>query len=649
MARRQELARSGQLPRAQVVYLSPEEKAAGSAPIPELPAEPVSDLPVEPVADLPTTEQPAPGISADEPDAGEAGVAASGETAARVEAPSPQTVMRETTPDEPPLVAPSTPQKAAETAPEMPDRTAEVRQPAEAAPSAIQRQPEAVQAPADTPPADDPPGESQLETTAEITGQAAQASLDPVARSSEAAPEAMPAEAAQPATTSDTPNVGRRLLRAARSLLRRVDEDEKPAAAEPVADELADAAQATDGEQPRAATVEPAKGIPPLQRAPATSPPPTETRAVTPAAATPAAEIEAETGPTTIIEQTSPAPQIARLPETSQAEQLAEEPAHATQDIDGPEPLAEAPARSQPEAADPVADEPVLMDEDQDSVETVIAPVPLQQVWQVEEKPPPPSRPSPEAKAAQPAVQRKSAGGDSVGEEVHSALREVAPGKGTDSSIELVTPRRPRPVVPPAPIERQVDDQPPDERPPAPPPVDHLPAADPGQQRPAQPAPTASEPHLVPTEIGDLPSDLWSLLGERPPSPSAGSPVMPTAPATAQRSADVATAVSAPALAGAPALAQMAAEAAPETARQRRDGDTAGAVTQYFAPPAIQRIDSEQAAGAGEAAGDPEETVAEQAPEGDEGPDIDELARKVLPEIKRRLAIDWERGRGRIR
>ena len=30
-------------------------------------------------------------------------------------------------------------------------------------------------------------------------------------------------------------------------------------------------------------------------------------------------------------------------------------------------------------------------------------------------------------------------------------------------------------------------------------------------------------------------------------------------------------------------------------------------------------------------------------------PDIDELARKILPEIKRRLAIDWERGRGRIR
>ena len=77
--------------------------------------------------------------------------------------------------------------------------------------------------------------------------------------------------------------------------------------------------------------------------------------------------------------------------------------------------------------------------------------------------------------------------------------------------------------------------------------------------------------------------------------------------------------------------------------------EPAGQVAQYFAPPAVQRVDSGQSTGAGEFMDDSESVSGEESPESDQGPDIDELARKILPEIKRRLAIDWERGRGRMR
>jgi hypothetical protein len=91
----------------------------------------------------------------------------------------------------------------------------------------------------------------------------------------------------------------------------------------------------------------------------------------------------------------------------------------------------------------------------------------------------------------------------------------------------------------------------------------------------------------VETEIGTLPADLWELIDRRPPPPETGRPVT----------------VAAPALQRAPA-AELAAPVGPaETADAKREVD---------------------------------------------GPevDVDELARQVYAQLRRRLLVEWERLRG---
>ena len=123
---------------------------------------------------------------------------------------------------------------------------------------------------------------------------------------------------------------------------------------------------------------------------------------------------------------------------------------------------------------------------------------------------------------------------------------------------------------------------------------------------------------MVPTAIGDLPSDLWQILGETPPAP------VPTA----QRSVE--TDPSSPAQAGPPAKL----------------------VTEEFQSPDIQRSlrDSESSAGQLDLTrdGGQEESAGEDGGDGKGEVDVNELARKVYPEIRRRLQVDWERGRGRL-
>jgi hypothetical protein len=255
--------------------------------------------------------------------------------------------------------------------------------------------------------------------------------------------------------------------------------------------------------------------------------------------------------------------------------------------------------------------------------QTTTQPFPLQDVWPVQElhhpKDLPPSMTRPvETSKPSSTTQRKPAGDDIFADEVHQATKDVTPGKPTDSSIELVTPRKPRPSLPPAPKPSpDVQRKPPESR--QPDLVEPIPADDTASKRPEK------KPYLVSTEIGDLPSDLWQLLGEKPPKAQEKAP-----PSMAQ--AEMTTT--------APVVQLM-----PETngAPAQISEMPSPLVTQEFPVPGVQRaVRIEEVEAVTES--EPGETETTQEPE----IDVDQLARDVFPEIKRRLKVEWERGRGRF-
>lgn len=285
--------------------------------------------------------------------------------------------------------------------------------------------------------------------------------------------------------------------------------------------------------------------------------------------------------------------------------------------------------------------------------EEPVQPMPLQAAWPVEAV----GQPQPETPSRPPLVQRRSAEEMASDESVRSILETVTAGQKSDSSIELVLPRRPRPAgLPPVAAKPAAE-------PPAAPPVQRMPlpevAAEPvdwavqpsedsefseggvsflgeppqvsenrqgwsegAEGGPVQrvverPAPAPVTPHMVPTEIGDLPSDLWQLLGATPPAPAA-SPPAGNGGTAVQRQATTAVRPAQPAPAS------------------------------YMAAPVVQRAE----AAAPEPAPPTAEAPAATATAGEEGEkksevDIDELSRQVMQVLRRRLAVEWERSRGR--
>jgi hypothetical protein len=125
---------------------------------------------------------------------------------------------------------------------------------------------------------------------------------------------------------------------------------------------------------------------------------------------------------------------------------------------------------------------------------------------------------------------------------------------------------------------------------------------------------------MIQTEIGDLPADLWRLIGQQPPV-ARPSPSLTSSPATPTQTARL---------------------AAPQAAQVATPSST----------PVVQREMASEAVGS--AVGGVETAVSsltDGEPEADQKAqevDIDELSRQVYAQLKRRLTAEKERERGRL-
>ncbi len=264
--------------------------------------------------------------------------------------------------------------------------------------------------------------------------------------------------------------------------------------------------------------------------------------------------------------------------------------------------------------------------------------LPLEAVWPVERSAPPaqtagPLSPEPTEIPARPTPETTA--GSARLDQLRSRLAQVTPGQGSNSSVELIPTRRPRPAVlhatgladaPAQPAltveETEVNH-----------PSGFVSGAEAVQNQPsAHPAPISVDPAavtlqrktnsspeavqsppsgtrslpveppagLVPTSIGDLPADLWSLIGQ--PPPPAKIPPAPAAPIQTSPAADQSS--------------QWV---------QRAEEDAPGA------PNPAETNDATK----------PVASAADLAPTN--APDLDQLARSVYAEVRRRLTLEWER------
>ena len=152
--------------------------------------------------------------------------------------------------------------------------------------------------------------------------------------------------------------------------------------------------------------------------------------------------------------------------------------------------------------------------------------------------------------------------------------------------MELLLPRRPRPGSVTAVAQRTPTNKPTNQQ----------------TNKPTNHPPNPLTNHqTTPTEVGPLPTDLWELIGQKPPE-------------------------------------------APEPENAARSTQHAA----QNAHPTIQRAPAEEAETETETAVPPTPTTAnpqEQAESADI--DIDDLARRVYTDLRTRLSVDWERARGR--
>ena len=285
-----------------------------------------------------------------------------------------------------------------------------------------------------------------------------------------------------------------------------------------------------------------------------------------------------------------------------------------------------------------------------------IHPSPLQSVWPVLEKAArsefrettQPSSPS-QTDAAY--AYNRTALSQDFGQ-IQSRLEKVRTTP-SDSSIEYIPPRRPRPsslaeqpTKPADLVQRQLEDKNLDTQPVQPAaenrPFDSTSAVGatqlsssvdqeahtqvPEHKRPIIPAQPvqrfkdeSGSPGMVGTEFGDLPADLWQLIGEKPPAHLAAPPET----------------IQTPVLSGPKQMHSSS------TQVMRSPVGSSSGQDESQSPQAqtIQRQTEQSTASTQAAPG------TEPAPREDQEVDIQELAKKVYSEIKQKLTLEWERRR----
>lgn len=134
----------------------------------------------------------------------------------------------------------------------------------------------------------------------------------------------------------------------------------------------------------------------------------------------------------------------------------------------------------------------------------------LQDVWPVQRKDGPPTAPQQNSASAGGSHTPSVLGGESTTDQAVDIVSMVPTSKPTHSEIEIVPPRRPRPIF------RKAEDE-----------VNLAKSLSPKAQDP---------PASISTEIGELPSDLWTIIDEPIPGQATGSASNPASSPSATTS-----------------------------------------------------------------------------------------------------------------
>jgi hypothetical protein len=228
---------------------------------------------------------------------------------------------------------------------------------------------------------------------------------------------------------------------------------------------------------------------------------------------------------------------------------------------------------------------------------------PLQSVWPVQIIEQPKQTPPAQPAAATPIMRQTAPAADP---NLHEQLKNIPLEQATDSSVQFIRPRKPRPQ-PAAPPTQTVQRE-----------KAHN-SKQPDTKKATHAPDLMTSEATVATEIGELPSDLWRLIGAQPPTSFKQEASTPPAPTAAETINEDTKPTAQPV---------MQPERMPPTFIQRAESEEAAAdlAPSLEAPAAPSKEGNET--------GQEEEV------------NMDELARQVYSDIKERMTIEWERTRG---